>query len=70
MRIEYRRLSVPALTLVLCLLVAPLAPAAESARDHERSFDVPQRIVRTIRKLKNFVRGITTFNDVPSPPKP
>jgi cytochrome c556 len=74
MKIEYRRLSVATLTLFVCLLVAPVAPAAGVVRDHDRSFDVresvAQSISRTITKLKKVVRGITTFDDVPSPPKP
>ncbi|HEY0160433.1 MAG TPA: hypothetical protein VGF28_24310 [Thermoanaerobaculia bacterium] len=70
MKIEHRPLSVAALALFLCLLVAPLAIAAEPVRDHDRSFDVPQRIARTIQKLKKALRGISTLNDVPSPPKP
>ncbi len=70
MKIEYRHLSAAALTLFLCLLIAPFAPAAQAARDGDRAFDVPQAITRTINKLKKIVRGITTFEDVPAPPRP
>jgi hypothetical protein len=70
MKIEYRRMSVPTLALFLCLLVAPLATAAEAARDHDRAFDVPQRVARGIQKLKKIIRGIIILEDLPAPPKP
>jgi hypothetical protein len=70
MKIKYRHLSVPTLALFVCLVFAPFVGAAEASRDRDRSIDIPHAIARTIKKLKQVLHGITTFDDVPSPPKP
>lgn len=66
---NYRRWGAAALTLVLCLEFAPLA-AAKPVRDGVGLVDPGERVVRVINKIKKAIRGISTLNDYPQPPKP
>jgi hypothetical protein len=63
MKCRLVRSSAALLALVVCLAVGPVA-GAQRLRD-ERDFG--EKVVRFLQKL---VRGITTFSDIPVPPKP
>lgn len=61
-------LSAAALTLVLCLSVAPMAVAAPQSRDDQ--FTVRDRIEHVIKKIRRFFGGITSLDELPLPPRP
>jgi hypothetical protein len=69
---KYSRIA--ALALFVCLTVSPAALAAPR-RDQARVSNPGDQVARVIKKLKNFIRGVTTQEDtgsppVPTPPKP
>ncbi|HYI08238.1 MAG TPA: hypothetical protein VEK57_04125 [Thermoanaerobaculia bacterium] len=67
MKTGYRRVSVAALTLVVCLSLAPVATAAVS-RDHDD--DLRAKIVRMLKKAQKFFGSITSLEDNITPPRP
>ncbi|MFL6246612.1 MAG: hypothetical protein ACJ74H_11345 [Thermoanaerobaculia bacterium] len=62
-------LRVAALAVFLYLSLAPVASAAPR-RDRDLILDPGDRIVRIIKKVKNFFRGISSQDDYPLPPRP
>jgi hypothetical protein len=68
MKLKYTR--VGALALFLYLAVSPTAIAAP--RDRNAIGDPIERVVRVVKKVKNFFRGYTSQEDghVPPIPKP
>jgi hypothetical protein len=67
MKTGYRRVSVAALTLVVCLSLSPVAAAAVS-RDHND--DLRTKIVRMLKKAQKFFGSITSQEDAITPPRP
>ena len=62
-------LRVAALAIFLYLLVSPIATAA-TLRDRDVA-DPGERVVRVVKKIKNFFRGLTTHDEWNPPlPKP
>ena len=61
-------LRIAALALFLCLTLSPVALAAPR-RDRER-FDPSEPVVRIVKKVKNFFRGLASQDDYPLPPRP
>jgi hypothetical protein len=59
---------VAALALVVCLSYSPTATAI-SARDRDAITGPRERIVRIVKKVKNFFRGISSHDEW-IPPKP
>ena len=71
MKLNYTRIG--ALALFLYLTVSPIATAAPRDRDAIDATASPiQRVVRVVKKVKNFFRGYTSQEDghVPPIPKP
>jgi len=66
MKSYFVRSSAIALVLIVTLSVAPIAVADQ--RPAERDFD--KRVDRILKKLAKVIGGITTFSDIPVPPKP
>jgi hypothetical protein len=64
-----RYLRVAALTVFLYLLVSPIASAAQK-KDRDVIVDPGERVVRVIKKVRNFFRGLTTQDDGLTPPRP
>ncbi|HEV7765022.1 MAG TPA: hypothetical protein VGQ76_08480 [Thermoanaerobaculia bacterium] len=69
---NYSRIA--ALALFVYLTVSPAATAAPR-RDQARVSNPGDQVVRVVKKLKNFFRGVTTQDEhpvppVPNPPKP
>jgi hypothetical protein len=61
---------VAALALFLYLSISPAAHAA-SRRDRDLITDPGERVVRIVKKIKNFFRGFTSQDDLGPPiPKP
>jgi hypothetical protein len=61
---------VAALALFLYLSIAPAAHAA-SRRDRDLITDPSERVVRIVKKIKDFFRGFTSQDDLGPPiPKP
>jgi len=60
---------IAALALFLYLSLSPDASAA-SHRDRDSIVDPGHRIVRIIKKFKNFFRGISSHDEYPTPPRP
>ena len=58
--------SATALVLFVCLFGGPAATAG--GRGGERDFT--ERVKRILKKVHQFVGGITTLSDLPGPPKP
>jgi hypothetical protein len=72
MKLEYRRVSAAALTLIFCLSVAPLV-SAKAARDRDRErgrIEPPERIVRIVKRIKDILNRIASQEDLPQPPIP
>jgi hypothetical protein len=67
MKTGFRRLSVAALTLVVCLSFSPDASAVV-VRDHDDSFH--ERVVKILKKAKKFFGSIGTLEDALNPPRP
>ena len=65
MKSNLYRTGAAALTLVVCLSVAPVATAARPGD----GFDFRDRIAKIIKKLRNLPR-IFILEDYPGPPKP
>jgi hypothetical protein len=61
-------LRVSALALFLYLSVAPVAVARQ--RDHDVFTGPGERIIRIIKKVRTFFRGISSQEDLPVPPIP
>lgn len=65
-----RYLRVAALAAFLYLSLSPIASAAPRGdRDRDR-LDPRERIVKIVKKVKNFFRGISSQEDLPLPPTP
>jgi hypothetical protein len=64
-----RYLRVAALAVFLYLSVSPIASAAQK-RDRDVIVDPRERIVRVIKKVRNFFRGLTSEDDGLTPPRP
>lgn len=58
---------VAALAFFLYLSLSPVATAAQ--RDRDSIVDPGERIVRIVKKIKNYFRGITSQDDL-TPPTP
>jgi hypothetical protein len=67
MKTGFRRMSVAALTLVVCLSLSPVAAAAVT-RDHDD--DLREKIVRILKKAQKFFGSITSLEDAIQPPRP
>lgn len=68
MNLKYRRLSAAALTLVFCLTVAPITEA-KPVQNRDR-FEPRERIVKIVKRIKDLVWRISSFDDGPQPPNP
>jgi len=62
-------LRIAALALFLYLSLSP-AMAAASRRDRDGIVDPGERVVRIVKKVKNFFRGFTSQEDTQVPPVP
>lgn len=68
MKIKNRRWGAAALALVVCLSVAPLT-TAKPTEDRNR-FEPRERIVRIVKRIKDFLNRIGSQEDLPQPPIP
>lgn len=59
-----------AIVLALALSVGPAALASSLREDRGRDRDVPERIIRIIKKFQRLFGGVTVTDDLPGPPKP
>ena len=62
-------LRIAALALFLYLALSPVA-SASPRRDRDLITGPGDRIVRIVKKVKNFFRGIASQDDYPIPPRP
>lgn len=67
MKTVSRRVSVAALTLVVCLSLTPVASAAVH---RDRDDDLREKIVRILQKARKFFGSITSLEDNIIPPVP
>lgn len=65
MKSKSYRLSAAALTLVICVSIAP----ASYAGKQNKEFEVREKVVQLLKKVQRFF-GITSLNDFPVPPRP
>lgn len=68
MKLKSRRWGAAALALIVCLAVAPTS----SAKPSEGRFrlEPPERIVRIVKRIKDFLNRISSQEDFPQPPIP
>lgn len=69
MKSQIHRAGAAALVFVLCLTVSPLT-LARDRETREPRFEPGTRIAWVLKKLQRVFGGITSFNDIPNPPKP
>ncbi len=67
MNLKYR-FSAAALTLVVCLALAPVT-AAKPADNRDR-FEPRDRILRIVKRIKDFIGRISSQDEYPHPPIP
>ena len=68
MKSSHRAANAVVLALVICLSAVPASAAEPLHRDYE--YEVRERVVRVIKKVRQFFGGITGLEDVPMPPRP
>lgn len=68
MKLKNRRWGATVLALIVCLSVAPISSAKPSESRYR--LEPPERIVRIVKRIKDFLNRISSQEDLPQPPTP